>query len=76
MTATCEIVQMFHTNSRQAGHFRVRKDLLTGLDFYQGASLVSLALSSSNHFDAAKSLEDAHSPCNSRSVCDRIKLIL
>jgi hypothetical protein len=39
MTATCEIVQMLHTNPRQAGHFRVRKDFLTGLNFYQGASL-------------------------------------
>ena len=32
MPAAREIVQVFHTNPRQAGHFRLRKDLLTRLD--------------------------------------------
>jgi hypothetical protein len=39
MTAACEVMQVFHADARQAGHFRVRKDFLTGLDFNQGASL-------------------------------------
>ena len=28
MTAACEIMKMFDADARQAGHFRVRKDLL------------------------------------------------
>ncbi len=39
VTAAREIVQVFHADPRQAGHFRVREYLLTRLDFYQGASL-------------------------------------
>jgi len=29
VTAAREIVQMFHADARQAGHFRVREDFLT-----------------------------------------------
>ena len=29
MAAACEVVQMFDADARQAGHFRIGKDLLT-----------------------------------------------
>jgi len=35
MPAPRKIVQVFHTNPRQAGNFRLRKDLLTRLNFDQ-----------------------------------------
>jgi hypothetical protein len=43
MTAPREIVRMFHANARQASHFRVRKNLLTGLDFNQGYLSIAAA---------------------------------
>jgi len=58
MPAAGEIVQVFHTDSRQASHFRVRKDLLTRLNFDQGGLSISAAFAFYLS-DAAKSLEDA-----------------
>ena len=71
VTAPREIVQMFHANPRQAGHFHVRENLLTRLDFNHGCLSNSPPLSSPTLFDVHSRLEDAYFPCNSRSVCSR-----
>jgi len=66
VTAAREIVQVFYADSRQAGYFCIRKNLLTRLDCNQGTSL-SPPLLSSNLFLPDR-LEDTQIPCNSRSV--------
>jgi hypothetical protein len=43
MPATGEIVQVIHADARQTSHFRVCKDLLTRLNFYQGGLSISAA---------------------------------
>ena len=68
VTAPREIVQMFHANPRQAGHFRVCKDFLTRFDFNQRGLSNSPPLSSPTISDASRRLGDANFPCNSRAV--------
>ena len=76
VTAPREIVQMFDADARQAGHFRVREDFLTGLDFNQGSLSQSPPLLSPTLFDVLSRLRVANLPCNSRSVSILTKPIL